>query len=185
MAYDIIIKGGSVLDGAGNPAVVNDIAIDDIIIKGGSVLDGAGNPAAVNDIAIDGGKIAHVGALPRASAKTEISASGKIVAPGFIDITNHADTHLTLFKYPLQESMVLQGVTTIIGGNCGASLAPLVSRESIQGVSKWADLSDMGINWTSMGEFLSAMEKMQLQHICRIRHPAARGCRQRYRSAIT
>ena len=133
----------------------------DIIIKGGSVLDGAGNPAAVNDIAIDGGKIAHVGALPRASAKTEISASGKIVAPGFIDITNHADTHLTLFKYPLQESMVLQGVTTIIGGNCGASLAPLVSRESIQGVSKWADLSDMGINWTSMGEFLSAMEKMQ------------------------
>ncbi|OHA13968.1 MAG: hypothetical protein A3J10_03195 [Candidatus Sungbacteria bacterium RIFCSPLOWO2_02_FULL_54_10] len=133
----------------------------DIVIKGGSVLDGAGNPAAVNDIAIDGGKIVHIGALPRVSAKTEISASGKIVAPGFIDITNHADTHLTLFKYPLQESMVMQGVTTIIGGNCGASLAPLVSRESIQGVSKWADLSDMGINWTGMGEFLTAVEKVR------------------------
>ena len=133
----------------------------DIIIKGGLVLDGAGIPAAVNDIAIDNGKIVHIGALPRASATTEISASGKIVAPGFIDITNHADTHLTLFKYPLQESMVMQGVTTIIGGNCGASLAPLVSREAIQGVSKWADLSDMGINWTGMGEFLSAMDKVR------------------------
>ncbi|MEK7541874.1 MAG: amidohydrolase family protein [Patescibacteria group bacterium] len=133
----------------------------DIIIKGGSVLDGTGNPAGVNDIAIDDGKIAHVGALPRTTAKTEITVPGKIVAPGFIDITNHADTHLTLFKYPLQESMVMQGVTTIIGGNCGASLAPLVSREAIHGLSKWADLSDLGINWTSMDEFLQAVEQVR------------------------
>lgn len=133
----------------------------DIIIKGGSVLDGAGNPAAVNDIAIDEGKIVHVGALPRASAKTEISAPGKIVAPGFIDITNHADTHLTLFTYPLQESMAMQGVTTVIGGNCGASLAPLVSREAIQGIAKWADLSAMGINWIGMDEFLREAEKIR------------------------
>lgn len=133
----------------------------DIIIKGGSVLDGAGNPARVNDIAIDHGKIVSVGALPGARAKTEINVPGKIVAPGFIDITNHADTHLTLFKYPLQESMVMQGVTTAIGGNCGASLAPLVSREAIHGIAKWADLSDTGINWMSMGEFLHEAERLR------------------------
>lgn len=133
----------------------------DILIKGGSVLDGAGNLAAVNDIAIDDGKIAAIGALPRASAKTEINVPGKIVAPGFIDITNHADTHLTLFTYPGQESMVMQGVTTVIGGNCGASLAPLVSREAIQGIAKWADLSSMGINWTGMDEFLREAEKVR------------------------
>lgn len=125
-------------------------------------MDGAGNPGAVNDVAVDAGKIAHVGALSRASAKTEINASGKIVAPGFIDITNHADTHLTLFKYPLQESMAMQGVTTVIGGNCGSSLAPLTSRDAIRGLSKWADLSDVGINWTGMGEFLAEVERMRL-----------------------
>lgn len=134
----------------------------DILIKGGSVLDGTGNPAAIADIAIADGKIAEVGALESVQAKTEISAAGKLITPGFIDITNHSDTHLTIFKYPLQESMVMQGVTTIIGGNCGASLAPLVSAEAIRSVSKWADLSEIGLNWTSMDEFLRSAENMRL-----------------------
>ena len=133
----------------------------DIVIKGGSVLDGAGNPAAVADIAVKDGKIAEVGALDSVRAETEIQASGKLVTPGFIDLTNHADTHLTLFKYPQQESMLMQGVTTVIGGNCGASLAPLVSREAIRGVSKWADLSEVGINWTSVDEFLQEAQKLR------------------------
>ena len=133
----------------------------DIVIKGGSVLDGRGNPAAVADIAIEDGRIAQIGALEGAAAKTEINAAGKFVTPGFIDITNHSDTHLTLFKYPLQESMVMQGVTTIIGGNCGSSLAPLVSAEAIRGISKWADLSEIGVDWTSVGEFLEAVKRIR------------------------
>lgn len=142
--------------------IVEAMASYDILIKGGSVLDGAGNPPAVADVGITEGKIAEIGALEGASAKAEIAAGGKFVTPGFIDITNHSDTHLTIFKYPLLESMVMQGVTTIIGGNCGASLAPLVSREAIRGVSKWADLSEIGINWTSVDEFLQAADKMRL-----------------------
>ncbi len=134
----------------------------DILIKGGLMLDGVGNPAMVADVGISDGKIAEVGGLGNAQAAVEISATGKYVAPGFIDITNHSDTHLTLFKYPLQESMVMQGVTTIIGGNCGSSLAPLVSREAIRSVSKWADLSEIGVNWTSVDEFLAAVERTRL-----------------------
>lgn len=133
----------------------------DIVIKGGLVLDGAGNPAAVADVAIKDGKIAEAGALNSARAEVEISASGKLVTPGFIDLTNHADTHLTLFKYPAQESMLMQGVTTVLGGNCGASLAPLVSREAIRVVSKWADLSEVGVNWTSVDEFLQEVGKLR------------------------
>lgn len=125
-------------------------------------MDGAGAPPAVVDIGIDKGLIAAVGTLSGAKAATEVNALGKYVAPGFVDITNHSDTYLTLFKYPHLESMVMQGVTTIVGGNCGASLAPLVSREAIRSVSKWADISEIGIDWTGMGEFLAAAERMRL-----------------------
>jgi len=133
----------------------------DIIIRSGSVLDGTGAPPAVQDIAIDDGKITRIGALSGLSAKTEISVPGKFVAPGFIDITNHSDTHLTMFRYPAMESMLMQGITTVIGGNCGASLAPLVSPDAIRVVSKWADFSQIGINWVGMDEFLAAMNSMR------------------------
>jgi len=134
----------------------------DIIIRSGLVLDGTGKPPSVQDIAIENGKIADIGALDRAHAKTEINVAGKYAAPGFIDITNHSDTHLTMFRYPAMESMVMQGVTTVIGGNCGASLAPLASGEAIRSVSKWADFSQIGINWAGMDEFLVAIERMRL-----------------------
>ncbi|MDZ4260349.1 MAG: amidohydrolase family protein, partial [Candidatus Sungbacteria bacterium] len=60
----------------------------------------------------------------------------------------------TLFKYPNLESMLMQGVTSIIGGNCGSSLAPLASSHAIHGIRKWADLSDININWTTFKEYL-------------------------------
>ena len=134
----------------------------DIIIRSGLALDGTGAPPMVRDIAIENGAIAEIGALDRAHAKNEINVAGKYVAPGFIDITNHSDTHLTMFQYPAMESMVMQGVTTVIGGNCGASLAPLVSAEAIRGISKWADFSRIGINWTGEDEFLTAVDNMRL-----------------------
>ena len=134
----------------------------DIIIRSGLMLDGAGKPPVVQDIAIENGRIADIGALDRAKAKIEVNVPGKYVAPGFIDITNHSDTHLTMFQYPAMESMVMQGITTVIGGNCGASLAPLVSADAIRSVSKWADFSQIGIDWTGMDDFLAAAEKMRL-----------------------
>ena len=134
----------------------------DIIIKSGTVLDGSGKNSFLADIGIKDDKISAIGDLSNSSAETIISASGYYVAPGFIDITNHSDTNLTIFKYPFQESLVAQGVTTIIGGNCGTSLAPLVDYSIIHSVKKWADPSDINVDWLSFGEFLASIEKKGL-----------------------
>lgn len=134
----------------------------DILIKGGTVIDGTGNQPRVADIGINGDIISGVGDLGNASAEKIIDAYGKYVTPGFIDITNHSDTHLTLFKYPIQESMLMQGVTTIIGGNCGASLAPLGSREAIAAIRKWADPSQININWATVKEYLKTLDSFRL-----------------------
>lgn len=133
----------------------------DILIQSGSLLDGSGKPMELADVGIKGDTITAVGDLGNATAKTIIHARGKFVAPGFIDITNHSDTHLSLFHYPNLESLVMQGITTIIGGNCGASLAPLASRTAINAIQKWADPASISLNWTRMGEYLETIDTMR------------------------
>ena len=132
------------------------MATYDIIIKSGMLYDGRGSDPLQGDIGIAGDRITAIGALTDGAA-TIINAAGKYVAPGFIDITNHSDTHLTIFKYPGLESMLLQGVTTAIGGNCGASLAPLGSPDAIEGIQKWADISEININWATFEEYLGEL----------------------------
>lgn len=122
-------------------------------------MDGSGKKGFLSDIGIKGDKISAIGDLSNSSVEITIPASGYYVAPGFIDITNHSDTNLTIFKYPFQESLVAQGVTTIIGGNCGTSLAPLAHYSIIHSVKKWADPSDINVDWLSFGEFLTSLEK--------------------------
>lgn len=134
----------------------------DILIKSGTVFDGKGNPPQAADLGIKDGKITDIGVLAGSSAKTVIDASGKYVTPGFIDITDHSDTHLTIFKYPALESLLLQGVTTIIGGNCGASLAPLTSSAAIDAIRKWADPSEFNLDWIGIKEYLDTLEKLSL-----------------------
>ena len=133
----------------------------DTIIKSGLLFDGSGNPPINADIAIQGNQIAAIGQLD-ANAPLIVDATGKYVTPGFIDITNHSDTHLTLFQYPELESMLMQGVTTIIGGNCGSSLAPLGSPDAIHGIKKWANLSDLNINWSTFEEYLWELDAFNL-----------------------
>lgn len=132
----------------------------DILIKSGMVVDGTGKKPEVLDVGITEDKISALGNLEGSNAKYVIDASGKLVTPGFIDITNHSDTHLTLFREPGQESLVMQGITTIIGGNCGASLAPLASETAIHAIKKWADLSEINTDWATMKEFLTRLETM-------------------------
>ncbi len=134
----------------------------DIIIKSGTVYDGKGNAPIQADIGITGNEISAIGPLGDSQAAHVIDATGKYVVPGFIDMTNHADTHLTLFKYPTLESLLMQGVTTIIGGNCGSSLAPLGSSEAIHGIKKWADLSDLNINWATFEEYVWELDAQNL-----------------------
>lgn len=89
----------------------------DLILRGGRVIDGTGNPAQFADVGIRNGRIAAVGRVEGTSAKT-IDATGLIVAPGFIDVHTHADE---VAELPLAENFVRMGVTTVIAGNCGAS----------------------------------------------------------------
>ncbi len=95
----------------------------DVIIKGGTVYDGTGKPGFIADVAIEGGKIAAIGDLSGKEASTVVDAKGKAVTPGFIDMHSHGD--LTLPFYPDMESKLRQGITTILGGQCGLSLFPI------------------------------------------------------------
>ena len=96
----------------------------DILIRGGLVIDGSGRPGEIADVAVRDGRIAQLGrSVPAGGAKT-IDAEGLAVAPGFIDIKTHSD--FTLPINPKAESKVRQGVTTEIVGHCGFSVAPIL-----------------------------------------------------------
>lgn len=131
----------------------------DILIKNGTIFDGSGQKEGfIADIGITDGVIKDIGNLEKSSAKKIIDATGFFVAPGFIDILNHSDTYLTLFGVAHQNSLASQGVTTIIGGNCGASLAPLVSGNAIFSVQRWTDPAQININWLRLSEFFDVLK---------------------------
>lgn len=134
----------------------------DIIIKNGTVIDGTGRKQFSADVGIKDDTIYEIGNLSDTDAKIVIDAVGKFVVPGFIDSGNHSDTHWTLFTDPTQESLVRQGITTIIGGNCGSSLAPLINKDAIYSIQKWARIEKININWHSLGEFFDQMEKRSI-----------------------
>ena len=96
----------------------------DLLIRGGTVIDGTKAPRFDADVAVLDGRIAAIGDLAGASAARTIDAEGLIVAPGFIDSHTHDDQ--ALLSHPGMDFKVSQGVTTVIAGNCGISAAPLV-----------------------------------------------------------
>ncbi len=95
----------------------------DVVISGGRVIDGAGNPWFLYDVGIRGDTIAQVGDLRRLEATLRIDAAGFIVAPGFIDIHTHARSGI--FRTPTAENYLRQGVTTLMEGQDGSSPIPL------------------------------------------------------------
>lgn len=131
-----------------------------VLIKGGSVLQGG--KLEKKDIGIKQDKIDSIGELSSSDAELVIDAAGKYISPGFIDLTNHSDTHWTIFSQPKQESLLAQGITTILGGNCGSSLAPLVKPSDIEGIQKWANVQEINTNWYSVAEFFDELSKHAL-----------------------
>ena len=135
----------------------------DILIKNAIIIDGAKNSKYKADVAISDGKIGKIKrGINTKTGKKIIDAENLYLTPGFIDLNNHADTFLTLFTIPSQESLLKQGITTILGGNCGSSLAPLVSAEIIKTIQKWADISELNLNWLTFDEYLDVLEKKPL-----------------------
>ncbi len=94
----------------------------DLVIKDGVVIDGTGKPRFEADVAVEGEKIVAIGKR-LGPGKIEINAGGRVIAPGFIDAHTHMDLFLVL--YPHGNPVVNFGVTTIVIGDCGASVAPV------------------------------------------------------------
>ena len=97
----------------------------DVVFRNATVIDGSGAPRREADVAVRGDRIAALGRLEGWRAETVIDASGRVLAPGFIDVHTHDDR--LLLADPHMTPKLSQGVTTVIGGNCGISLAPLVA----------------------------------------------------------
>lgn len=133
----------------------------DLLIKNGQIFNSKKKDFTPADIAIKGDKIKKIGKIEEKDAEKTINADGKYVCPGFIDLTSHSDTYWTLFSNPYQQSFISQGITTILGGNCGASLAPLITSRDIEAIQKWTDISKININWQSVKEFLNELEKSE------------------------
>jgi N-acyl-D-amino-acid deacylase len=120
----------------------------DILIRGGAIIDGNGRPGEIGDIAIRNGVIAALGKSLSAEAPKVIDAAGLAVTPGFIDIKTHSD--FTLPINPKAESKVRQGVTTEIIGHCGFSVAPVLSGKAqlladyLSGGAPWLPFREMG-----------------------------------------
>ena len=94
----------------------------DIIIKNARIVDGTGQAPFKGNIAIRGDKIVRVGNVD-GEADIVIEGNGLVASPGFIDPHSHAD--VSIMQFPLAENLVMQGITTFVGGNCGTSPAPL------------------------------------------------------------
>ncbi|MEK7075913.1 MAG: amidohydrolase family protein [Patescibacteria group bacterium] len=129
------------------------------IIKNGTIIDGTGKPVFKADIAIEQDRIVQIGNLQKANAEEIYDATGKYISPGFIDIQNHSDVYWTIFDSPSLDSLVAQGITTAIIGNCGASLAPLLSRDALLSIQKWHNLEGVNFNWLTFDEYLNELSK--------------------------
>ncbi len=138
----------------------------DLVIRGGTVVDGSGSPAFVADVAIDGDRIVAVG--PNlGQGRDEIDARGRIVTPGFVDIHTHYDGQATWD--PEMSPSAWHGVTTVIMGNCGVGFAPahpdrhqwlIGLMEGVEDIPGTALAEGMTWDWESFPEYLDALEKL-------------------------
>ncbi len=129
-----------------------------ILIKAANIIDGTGKPAYRADILIKGGSISAIGNFSPKTASVVIDGLGRTVTPGFIDVHSDSDHYLTLLNDPGQEDSIRQGVTTIIGGHCGSSLAPLFYG-SLKSIRKWGDPDTVNVDWHTVREFRGLLKK--------------------------
>jgi len=138
----------------------------DLIIRNGTIVDGSGLPGFRADLGITGGRITCIGKL-QDSANEVIDAEGHVVAPGFIDAHTHMDAQV--FWDPFGTSSCWHGVTSVVMGNCGFSLAPCGEKDKLlvmRNLERAEDISpqamEAGIkwSWTSFPEYLDAVERL-------------------------
>ena len=154
----------------------------EIVIRGGTVVDGTGAPGRPADVAVAGGRIVEVGDGLR--GRRELDASGQVVAPGFVDIHTHYDAQV--FWDPGLTPSSFHGVTTVVAGNCGFSIAPVrpegveLLARTLQHVEDMSfDTLASGVPWDdfeSFPQYLDAIEQrgVGLNYACYVGHTAVR-----------
>ncbi|HEX4250333.1 MAG TPA: amidohydrolase family protein [Pseudonocardia sp.] len=140
------------------------MATHDLVVRGGTVIDGDGGPPRTADVAVDGGLIVEVGRVSGAGRR-EVDADGAVVAPGFVDIHTHYDGQAT-WESRLQPSS-WHGVTTVLMGNCGVGFAPACPEhhdrlielmEGVEDIPGIALHEGLAWNWRSFDEYLDALD---------------------------
>ncbi|BBH68765.1 N-acyl-D-amino-acid deacylase [Actinoplanes sp. OR16] len=130
----------------------------DIVITGGTVVDGTGTPGRRADVAIDGGRISAISTAPL-TGRRMISARDRVVTPGFVDLHSHAD--FTLPSSPGAVTQLAQGVTTLVGGNCGHSPFPLTDRNRDTGGFAGFDPTTLGWEWSDAGGYATMLDAVR------------------------
>jgi len=137
----------------------------DLVIRGGTIVDGTGGATHVGDVAVDGDKIVSVGGQA-GPGQREIDATGLLVTPGFVDVHTHYDGQVSWDH--LLEPSIYHGVTTVVMGNCGVGFAPaapdqhdwLISlMEGVEDIPGTALAEGLPWDWESFPEYLDAIEK--------------------------
>lgn len=154
----------------------------ELVIRGGTVIDGTGSPGVVADVAIDGGRIVEIG--PDLHGERELDATGHVVAPGFIDVHTHYDAQV--FWDPDLTPSAFHGVTTVVAGNCGFSIAPVrpegvgILGRTLQHVEDMSlETLTVGVPWTDFEDFGSYLDAVEargvgLNYGCYVGHTALR-----------
>ena len=136
----------------------------DIVIRGGDVVDGTGARTKKADVAIAGDRIVAIGQVEGKGAQ-EIDATGKVVTPGFVDIHTHLDAQLAWD--PIGSSSCWHGITSVVMGNCGVTFAPVKTEdishlaemmESVEDIPREAILQGLPWDWRTYGEYLSFLD---------------------------
>jgi N-acyl-D-amino-acid deacylase len=147
----------------------------DLVLKGGTVYDGLGNPGGVADVGISGGAIKAVGAIPASRGVAVLDVSGLAVAPGFIDVHDHSD--MCLLANPKAESAVRQGVTTTISGQCGASPFPIADAVLEDAKESAKAVYGVEVTWRDLPGFFGRLETggIAYNYATLVGHGAIRG----------
>ena len=129
-----------------------------LLIKNVQVVGGARVFPDRSDVFVSGDRISAIGSFPNKPADVVLDGQGAYLSPGFIDVNTDSDHYLTLLDHPSQEDFLRQGVTTIFGGMCGASLAPLIYG-GLESFRKWGNTDRMNVDWHTMKEFLERIDR--------------------------
>jgi N-acyl-D-amino-acid deacylase len=155
----------------------------DLVIRGGTVVDGSGMPAKIADVAVDGGSIADVGSSV-GPGRREIEATGLLVTPGFVDVHTHYDAQATWDPFLTPSSW--HGVTTAVVGNCGVGFAPaapdrhewlIEMMEGVEDIPGAALTEGIQWEWETFPEYLDALDRRRfvLDLGTQVPHGAVRG----------